>query len=74
MASFRHIGGDVLWHTAALPPALVEALIDEFRDVADAAWRAGDFAGHEIAAGLHTELRNACRAANDWRRASGVNA
>ena len=70
MASFRHIGGDVLWHTAPLCPAQAEALIAEFRDVADAAWRAGDFADHERAAGLHTELRNACRAANDWRRAA----
>ena len=71
MASFRSFGGDVYWHTTPLCPAQAGALIDEFRTEADAAWNAGAFADHERAAGLHTELRNACREANCWSRASG---
>lgn len=69
MASFRSFGGDVYWHNAHLAPVQAQALIEEFRDEADAAWRAGDFAGHERAAGLLTELSNACRQANRWARA-----
>ena len=69
MASFRHIGGDVLWHTVPISPAQAEALMSEFRDEADAAWNAGAFADHARAADAFTELLNACRQANRWARA-----
>lgn len=73
MASFRHVGGDVLWHTAPISPAQAEALMAEFRDEADAAWRAGDFAAHASAADLHTELCGACQEANRWACAGSFN-
>lgn len=69
MASFRSFGGDVYWHNAHLAPVQAQALIEEFRDEADAAWNAGQFADHARAADAFTELLNACRQANRWARA-----
>lgn len=69
MTHFKHIGGDVFWGQECLAPVQIAALAEEFRDFADAAFRASDFPAYERHVATHGGLIEACREANRWASA-----
>ena len=64
-------GGSIETRGRGLTDADATALINLYRDEAKAAWKAGDYPAHEIAADLHGQLYTARLKAREWVKASG---
>ncbi|MFZ3193817.1 MAG: hypothetical protein WA154_11515 [Moraxellaceae bacterium] len=64
--AFWHAGGSICARQAFLTDDDATAIIGVFRDEAKAAWQAGDYPAHAIAADLHGQLYTARLKAREW--------